>query len=178
MNDENVVGEPREKNPGSPQKLKIADRRFMALTLRRQGGSYRQIARQLPEEARKRGIDIGVKRYSQQTAYLDVMAELKRLNRRNGEEAAEILRLELERLDELLACYYPKAAKGDYAAAQTVFGILDRRARYLNLYAASSEVKIDITLHVRQLAEQYGFDPDEAVKEAMRIINERQHASG
>ena len=37
--------------------------------------------------------------------------------------------------------------------------------------AVPKQVNVDITLRLRQLAEQLGLDPDEAVKEAQRIVS-------
>lgn len=37
--------------------------------------------------------------------------------------------------------------------------------------AVPKQVNVDITLRLRQMAEQMGLDPDEAVKEAQRIIS-------
>lgn len=116
-------------NPAAPEKLAVADRRLMALGLRRQGGSYRQIAGQLSKQP---GVS---PRYNEAQAFKDVMAALQRLNDKMAEEAAAVRTLELERLDELFAVYYGKAKLGDYAALDRCLHLMDRRARYLGLDA-------------------------------------------
>lgn len=156
-----------QENPAAPVKIRAAERRYMALTLRRQGGTYREIAEQL------RGVEGISKKYSPSQCYSDIITELRRINERNAEAAEEVRRLELERLDELLATYYNKACSGDYASLDRVLAIMDRRARYLDLYKEKTPgAKVDITVFVRQIAQEYGLDPDEAVKEAERIARE------
>ncbi len=129
-----------QPNPAAPQKLRIAERRKMALALRIQGGSYRQIAENLKAWAAS-GAEGSVgfpKGYSEGLAYRDVMDELKKLNAAKAEVAEEVRRLELERLDALFAVYWPKAGKGDYAALDRILEIMAARARYLNLYQGGS----------------------------------------
>lgn len=115
--------------PAAPAKLRAAERRQMALALRLQGGSYRQIAEQLRKNPAVPDT------YSVSTAYEDVMAELRRLNTRNAELADETRRLELERLDQLHARYWGKALAGDLICLDRVLNIMNRRAQYLGLYA-------------------------------------------
>ena len=102
---------------------------MLALELRKQGGTYRQIAEQL------RAVDGVSPDYSEAQAYRDVTAELERLNLRLAEEAGSVRRLEVERIDELWAVLYPKARKGDYAAFDRCLSLMEKRARYLGLYA-------------------------------------------
>lgn len=101
----------------------------MALELRKQGGSYRQIAAQLR-------VAEGVSpKYSEGAAYADVMAALKKLNERQGEVANEVRRLELERLDEMFSAFYPKAVLGDEGALQACLNIMRQRASLQGLNA-------------------------------------------
>jgi hypothetical protein len=120
------------ENPAAPQKVVAAERQALALALRKQGGSYRKIAETLKKQP---GIN---PKYAPSTAYHDVMAALKKLNEHNEELATEVRRLELERLDDLHAMLWPKAIKGDFASLDRVLGLMDRRARYLSLYAPQS----------------------------------------
>jgi DNA-binding CsgD family transcriptional regulator len=64
------------------QEEAIAERRAIALELRKAGGSYRELARQL-------GVDV-------HTAHADVMAELAALREQTVDQAAELRELELE----------------------------------------------------------------------------------
>jgi hypothetical protein len=151
-------------SPTAPVRVATAERQNLALALRKQGGSYRKIADVL---SKRDGIS---DRYSPDQAYRDVMAGLKRLNEKSLELADEIRRLELERLDDLHAVYWPKAMKGDYHALDRILAMMDKRGRYLDLFKAA-DTKIDMTVYIRQMAEELGLDPDEAVKEAEKIVS-------
>ena len=132
--------------PAAPRKLLIKDRRLAALKLRKQGASYRKIAERMLEETAKQGIDIG--EYSESQAHRDVMAELKRMNERLAEAADEVRRIDLERLDELLAVHYQKAtgAKPDYAALTAVLSIMERRWKIMpGVVAPTSSENIDLS---------------------------------
>jgi hypothetical protein len=117
--------EPPE-NPASPKKVRAAERRVMALELRKQGASYRRIAKQMKATP---GISPG---YSEGAAYKDVMSALHQLVSKQDELAQENLRLDLDRLDEMLATFWPAAKKLDVQAFNAVMGVLDRRAKLLN----------------------------------------------
>lgn len=88
------------------------DRMAKALNLRLTGASYRQIAQDL---------DISVV-----TAHRDVADALKDITK---DTAAEVLDLELQRYDELLAAHYPAALGGNKFATQQVLSILARIER-------------------------------------------------
>ena len=113
----------------SAYKIKLAERRLIALTLRKQGGSYRAIAEQMRQ---MEGIS---PRYSFRQAHADVTACLRELLAKRQDLAEEYFALELERLNDLLAVWYPKARKGDPLATQMVLNILDREVRLLGLAA-------------------------------------------
>lgn len=121
------------KNETAAQKLKIAERRQLAVELRKQGGTYRQIADQLARHPEVSGD------YTASQAYRDVAAELKRLQAETSKSTAELRQLELERLDDLWRIYFPRALKGDYAAFDRVLAIMDKRARLIaDLYPTKS----------------------------------------
>ncbi len=101
----------------------------MALTLRRQGGSYRKIADQL---ATQPGIS---DKYSEGSAYSDVMAELLRMSATMSETADAVRYLELERIDEMFASIWPYAKQGDYQAIERVLRLMEARGKYLGLFA-------------------------------------------
>jgi hypothetical protein len=109
-------------------KIRIAERRAMALELRKQGGTFRQIAEQL---AGRDGVSV---KYDESHAFRDIQAELARLNTENQELVREIRDLELLRLDAMLCIYWPKAMEGDYQAFDRVLAILDRHARIFGFY--------------------------------------------
>jgi hypothetical protein len=95
----------------------IAERRAMALELRRVGGSYREIARQL-------SVDV-------HTAHADVGAELAALRETTVERAEELRALELQRFDEMTAGLWPQIQAGSPAAVTAAVRVSGRRARLL-----------------------------------------------
>ena len=97
----------------------IASRRASALDLRKAGGSYREIARQL-------GVDV-------HTAHADVMAELAALREQTVEQAAELRDLELQRFDEMTAGLWPLVKKGSPPAVTAAVRVSERRSRLLGL---------------------------------------------
>lgn len=115
----------------SPRRILAAERRALALELRKQGGTYRRIAEKL------RGVEGVSPKYDHSQAYEDVANELKRLNRDNAEAADELRRLQHEQLTELYAKYYPQAAKGDVGALDRILGIMDKIARLYGLYTSN-----------------------------------------
>lgn len=108
-------------------KCNIADRRTRALQIRKQGATYRKIA-----EIMRKYPDISPK-YSEERAHSDVIAELRRIMDENKELAEEIVQLECERMDALLAAVWNAAMKGDPASVQQALKIMDRRADLLGL---------------------------------------------
>jgi hypothetical protein len=105
----------------SAVRIRAAERRSEALRLRKGGTTYAQIGREL-----------GV---SEQRAHRIVTQELARLNAERAEQAAEVTRLELERLDVLLAGVWAKAQAGDGPAIDRVLSIMGRRAKLLGIDA-------------------------------------------
>jgi hypothetical protein len=128
------------ENPASGRRINIEERRGVAVALRKQGASYREIAKQINSMEQYKPADGD---YSVSMAYGDVMHELKRIRAENAEEAGEALQLELDRLDTMQSKLWPNALKGDYAALDRILVIMDKRARYMNLAApAKAEVSI------------------------------------
>jgi hypothetical protein len=115
----------------SPRRVEAAERRTRALELRKEGKTFTAI-----------GKELGC---SEQRAHKLVTLELQRLNRRRAEQAAEVTRLEVERLDVLLGGVWAKAKAGDAAAIDRVLAIMGRRARLLGLDAPSKIAPTDPT---------------------------------
>jgi hypothetical protein len=105
----------------SARRVRAAERRTQALDLRKQGKTFAEIGRELE--------------CSEQRAHAIVTAELQRLNARRSEQAAEVARLELERLDALLAAVWPTAKEGEGPAIDRVLAIMARRAKLQGLDA-------------------------------------------
>lgn len=121
-----------------------AKRKAQALDLRIQGLSYTEIASQ-----------VGVARQHCHRYVVDALAEI---NEHAAEEAAELRRLESERLDQMLVALSKKIADGDVAAIQVALKIQDRRAKLWGLDSRGEESSLD-----RALAEllKRGQDEDE-----------------
>ena len=103
----------------------IMERRAKALSLRRAGATYQQIASAT-------GVSI-------ETAYSDVQAELSSLRLQTVEDATAVRELELRRLDDYTRALSARAAQGDIAAITTLLRVQERRSRYLGLDAATKQ---------------------------------------
>jgi hypothetical protein len=64
-----------------------------------------------------------------------IKQELARLNKTRTETAAQLARLELERLDYLFQAVWDKAQRGDIAAQKQCLAVMERRAKLLGLDA-------------------------------------------
>jgi len=120
---------------GSAAKVKAAERRRLALELRKAGISYRDIA----DAVRKQ---LGLARYSYVTAYRDVMQELYALQAACGEEAEKVREIELHRLDELTRLLWERVQAKELLAIDRYLRVMERRARLLGLDAPAS---MDVT---------------------------------
>jgi hypothetical protein len=112
----------------APERLRVLDRQLLALQLRKQGGSYRQIASTLVARGSAPPA------YNMRSAHRDVQAAYKRLIHELTDTAEEARALDLERVDELFAKVYPRALALDYVAFDRVITLLNMRARYLGLF--------------------------------------------
>lgn len=122
-----------------------------AIQLRLAGASYSQIATQL-----------GYKGPS--GAYHAVMRGLAHFA---VEPATKLRDMEAARLDALMMAHWQRAVNGDIDATRVVLDIMKRRAALLGLDAPQ---RIDISTYVRQVAQEHGIDPDQAVKDAEAIV--------
>lgn len=122
-----------KKRIGNPkgQHAKLPERRREALELRKTGMSYRDMAPLL-----------GV---SHVQAFKDVKTEIDRLNEDNKEEAKEVKKLEIARLDIALKAIWPDVEKGDLKAIGMLLRIQERRARFEGLDVAAKQ-EIEHTL--------------------------------
>jgi len=103
----------------SVARISRAERAGQALDLRKSGLTFRQI-----------GERMGV---TEQHAHRLVTQELARLNAKRAESAEAVTRLEIERLDRLLAAVWEKAMAGELAAIDRVLSIMARRAKLLGI---------------------------------------------
>lgn len=101
------------------QKAVVAERRKKALELRKAGATYDDIGKQL-------GI-------SKHAAYKHVMAALKEIREEVAEDARDVLRLELERLDYMQMRLWQQVQQGHNGAVDRVLRIMERRAKLLGI---------------------------------------------
>lgn len=101
----------------SPRNVADAERRAKAISLRKAGATFEQIAQQVG--------------YSDKSAaYNAVQVALQHLER---EPAEELLTLELARLDDMQLALASRVRGGDEKAIMAALAVMDRRARYLGL---------------------------------------------
>ena len=106
----------------------VALRRARALDLRRAGKSYPDIAAELGYSGAG-------------SASKDVSRALDQVVQEAGKQ---LIQLERERLDGLLAILWPRAERGDVRAARECVRVMERRARLLGLDRVRSEVLADL----------------------------------
>jgi hypothetical protein len=107
----------RSKN--SPERVRARELDRQALTLRKGGATYDQIAQRLERPV--------------STVKLAVKRALERLESETGELAVEMRRIEGERLDALLLGLWGKATKGDLQAVDRALKIHFARVKLFGL---------------------------------------------
>ncbi len=139
--------------PSAEERVAAAERQAQALQLRLGGASFAQIGRQLGDVSAPR-------------AYQLYKAALRQVVRQPN---AELVDLELARLDQLLVAMWPKAMQGSGWAVERCLSIMERRARLLGLDAPTKHevMTIDaIDAEIRhleaELAGRAGTAPAEA----------------
>ena len=75
---------------------------------------------------------------------------------------------QIAKLDRIEEALWPLIRQSGLTAIDRIIPILEMRNKMLGLYAAT---KVDITARVREMAIANGIDPDEAVREAQRLID-------
>ncbi len=143
----------------SPRRIEAKEKQRQALELRKAGATYDGIARQ-----------IGYK--SKQAAEYAVKAALSRIT---DPIAAEVLKIDLERLDQWLLAMAPKLRLGDPFTVQIALNIIARRAKLLGL---DSPIKVDSKSEVeikdkRDLSGASEEDLKQALAEVERILGHK-----
>lgn len=116
-----------DRLPTTPRRTRTADRKLKALTRRIGGFTLQQI-----------GDELGITR---QAVSILVKSALSDLNGEIAESAAELRRLELERLDTMRAAVWGGVLKGDL---QSIDRALKISARLAALAGLDAPVKSDI----------------------------------
>ena len=142
-------GGARESNT-SERRIEAVERQRKALELRKAGHGYQAIADSL-------GYD------GPSGAYQAIRSALKKTLQ---EPADEVRALELTRLDHMLKNIWQAVSRGEYLAIDRALKIMARRAEYLGLDAPA---KIDISVLVKQAAEQLGLTDEERAELAADV---------
>jgi len=129
----------------SKRRSQAAEREKAAFALRIAGATYAQIAERL-------GVTTA-------GAHKIVKRVLERTRAETNEEAAELRRLEVERLDALLLTLWKPATEGSLGAIDRVLKVMERRARLLGLDAPTRQ---DITSGGETLKVVLGWGDDHA----------------
>lgn len=108
---------PRDRSRGG--RALAAERRIRALELRKAGANYRDIAATLE-------VSVG-------QAFADVRKSMSKLSEFEAEQAEDVRRLTLERLDGILAGHYIRAVQGCHRSALIVLKVIERQAKLLAL---------------------------------------------
>lgn len=148
----------RKPKGGKPD-VTAAEKQAEALRLRKAGLTYEEIADRLGY-ANKSG------------AYKTVMSALRKIVQ---EPADELRKLEIERLDVMLASLWPFILKGSPRHVEIGLKVMDRRAALLGLDApkvVEDHRTVQIQFMAEKLAEESGLDKNEIIAEAQRIIAE------
>ncbi|TMR99527.1 hypothetical protein [Nonomuraea basaltis] len=102
------------------RKLEISERRYQALQMRIAGVSAVVIAQRLGYS-------------SPQLVSKDITNALKKAAKQEAMAAEELLNLEINRLDRMMAAVWPKVIKGEVNAVEAALKIVNKRASLLGL---------------------------------------------
>ena len=109
----------------SKRHVKARQREEAAMRLRLSGTTYKDI-----------GDELGI---SMQAAYKAVKRVMDRTTQHANEDGDELRRLEVARLDKMLAAMWPNVLAGSYGAVDRCLKTSERRARLLGLDAPTRQ---------------------------------------
>lgn len=122
--------------------IRVAERRRLVFSLRKQGLSYQEIADQVKEIMGEKELPSS---WSSWYAHQDVQWILDKMRDEVAESAADVIALENARLDTMLSSLWPKVLKGDTGSVNTVLKIMERRAKMFGLDEATKvDWKVEI----------------------------------
>jgi len=108
----------------SPGRIAKLERQNIALELRKQGGTYQQIAEQM------RTLEGVPDTYSMNTVYRDISAALQDLREICTEKVEEVATINLLRIDTMFQKNWEFASKGDQAAMVRAMELMERADKY------------------------------------------------
>lgn len=107
--------------------------------------------------------ELGLDRVEVSNRLVDALGQLHGELVRDVDSARTVALLRLERV---LGASWPAAMAGGTEAVGNVLKILDRQAKYLGLDAAQ---KVDVSLYIKQMAQEYDLDEAELEAEFVKI---------
>jgi len=107
-------------------------RRAFVLSKRIAGYKYREIAEMAVEHF---GVEKLPKHWDAIYAYRDVKRELDRQGRQTYLDARKLVRMECDRLDEMLRAIWPEVLDGNLQAIEKALKISERRSKLVGLNA-------------------------------------------
>lgn len=156
---------------GSKRQIELAQRRQNALALRLQGGSYREIA----EAIREAEVPGAGPKYSHTAAYDDVMFVLREIRAQTREDAEELVTLEEQRLDAIIASLWARVIENnDYFALDRLLAVMDRRWRLLGIGAPQKVALTDPT----GTKEYAGLSPEQRMAELTALFDRARTRQG
>jgi len=120
------------------RKVQTLEREAQMLELRKLGYTYAQIAERY-------GLHLS-------TVYKIVQRAVERYRKQVLESAAELLQLELARLDALMVTHMPRALEGDHQSAKRVLEIIALQSKLLGLDRVTQQVTGDVEVVLRYAA--------------------------
>ncbi len=142
-----------------PADLAAVERRRLIFELRKGGATYRQIAQTLIDQY---GPDALPKGYDERQVHRDVIRELGRLRLATGLDAADVVQLELERLNALLLAVWGRATAGDYGAIDRALAIMKRMS---DIQGVTVPITVDWRLEVGDLLRRGTVTPQSVIDE-------------
>lgn len=147
----------------TPARLTARERQLKAVELRKAGSSYPEIAAALGYA-------------NKASAYKAVVSVLARMDQESG---AEVLNLELARLDTMQRVLAPKVLAGSTEAIHASLRIMDRRAKYLGLDHSEAKTAAAVEAMAVAYTAQVGWLQTAmvAILERLELTPEQQAAA-
>jgi uncharacterized membrane protein YccC len=120
----------RQRSKTHPEFINAAERRYDALTLKKQGQSYRMVAKTI---IAKYGVENLPSTYDERYASRDVHDELRRLASLSQETAQELRQMELEKLEVAERAIWKQVQDGHHGAIDRWLRIAESRRKLLGL---------------------------------------------
>lgn len=151
------------KDKATKKRVSTVRRRALVWDMRVKGMSLRAITLSLMETH-----DIKV---AEMTIQNDVQAVLNSVQDKTRQIASEHRTIMLERIEQGLKAIFSKVIQGELDAIHAMVRLMERESK---LVGADAPAKIDIEHRVRAMAQERGFNEDEAVRAAESAYHEQR----